>query len=190
MSLLERLNKAVGKVLPKYLQVWTREMISELQQADDASTEMPVLSRSVNAMAKYFRKRDMEKPHCLTCGKLFASLTLVAAHLRDTIQCKTCKQEFESAKIATEHSDLMGHKMRFRSHIYGLKDLKDEVNRVQKLKYVANALGPTLEDSQMQLLLLLRVGIALKVATLVRLRGSNDKKRNFEKRVRKIVADL
>jgi hypothetical protein len=187
------LSKAVESILPLYLQAWTRQVICELEQAEGEPTNSePVLGRSVNAMAKCFRKRDLEKPHCLTCGALFENLSLVAQHLHDTLQCKICKQEFVSPKLAATHSESKEHQIcSFAlSHIYSLKRLKREVKHVRKLKFAVNALGVSMEESSQQMLRLLRVGIALKVATLVRLHGSNDKKRAFEKRVRKIVGSL
>jgi hypothetical protein len=142
-----RLDKSLSLIKPHLLE-WTFETIGMLPAK--------ALRRSVRSIVEVLKKRKLVKPHCLTCGGLFASLRLVQTHLAET-----------------------------RGHIYVLKALKKEVKRAKRLIGLAKVLAEEVVQFEDQLHIL-RVGIALKVATLVRLRGDA----KFEKKVNKIIKGL
>lgn len=157
-KLMARISEATEDTIPAYLAEWAQEKINQDQEAHSTggAVTKPLHTKTVNRMAKQFRKEDTVVWHCITCGKCFASPKQVRVYL-------------------------LGN----RGHIYRLKDLKKEVTKAIILRNKAKELKE--ESAELAAaLLLLRVGIALKVATLVRLVGSE----MFNEKVTRIVGDL
>jgi hypothetical protein len=96
-----KLDKVLARIKPRLLE-WTMDTIGLLSAK--------VLRRSVRSIVEVLKKLKLVKPHCLTCGHLFASLRLVQAHLKET-----------------------------NSHIYSLKALKKEFKRAKRLIKEANS---------------------------------------------------
>lgn len=151
-DLVVDLANAIEELLPEYLQSWVEETISCLQ------CEKPsVLKRTVHGMTNYFENKKNEgkyrRWHCLTCGCNCGSEKKVQSHL-----CESKKTKNRP------------------NHCYGQKRFNAEVKRVRKLVKRGKMESVSDEDALMEDLLLLRVGMALKCATLVYLQGGKAKR--------------
>lgn len=176
VSIEQRLADEIDDLLPAYLKQWAQEKIDQdaAQPLDVDDEGKPLRERSVNSMAKRFRKTQQLVHHCLTCGQTFKNAEEVRKHFR---HCVTCDKTFKNLKEARAHEQLAQHCRycgeQFESieehceHFYGQKRLKKEVRRVKvQINLVAKQDFPS--EASVEQLLLLRVGMALKVATLVR----------------------
>ncbi len=166
------LEACIRQQVPLYLRVWVDETIETIEPA--------VLVRSVAAMAKKLKKLGKLKPHCLTCGNLAMTLEHVRQHL---LTCTVCgeRRTRESSKYCPKREPRKRHVYR---HIYKLKQLKKEVKQVKKLIAASEKLE--VPNNISQEIQVLRIGIAIKVATLVKLHGS----RAFEDKVNNIIDGL
>jgi hypothetical protein len=168
---IRELDACIIDQIPSYLRVWVDEVTVEFE------TSRPnVLTRSVAAIAKKLHKLEMLKPHCLTYGEHFDTPELVKQHLLTCSKCNNVRRNRKDRRCPPELK--VKHTY---PHIYSLKVFKEEVERVKELIEDVNDFAAN--DEITSKVLVLRMGIALKVATLVKLNRSQE----FEDQVNDII---
>lgn len=171
---IRELDACIADQIPNYLRMWVEEVRVEF-----ANERPDVLLRSVGAIAKKLKKLDMLKPHCLTQGEHFDTAELVKQHLLTCGRCGQVRRNRRDRRCLPELKTRHEY-----PHIYSLKVFKDEVERVKELIEDVDDFEPN--DVISSKVLVLRIGIALKVATLVKLNGSQE----FEDEVNDIIDGL
>jgi len=159
---MDTVEVVTAAVLHEKQQRWACETKTRWEEQREAN-----LTLSVRGMAKKLNAEEAQvrKWHCLRCCTEFDSAQAVRCHLRALptptdrnaeCRCEPCNKTFPRYRALRNH--------RRRRHCYGQKILKKEIRRVRA---VLTDPGEATAES----MLLLRIGFALKIATLVRLRG-------------------